>query len=78
VTVCQSAEEACFDSEAIIIATDWEEFQQLDWVTIYSRMKKPAFVFDGRSVVDAGFLRSLGFKVHSVGKGPEVVDPIWA
>lgn len=41
-------------------------------------MSKPAFVFDGRGIVDAKALRGIGFKVHSVGKGPEIVDPIWS
>ncbi len=41
-------------------------------------MKKPAFAFDGRGVVDAKILRAVGFKVHTVGKGPLIVDPIWA
>lgn len=77
-TICKSAQEACLDSEAIIIATEWDEFKQLDWQAIYERMKKPAFVFDGRSIIDAKFLREIGFKVHSVGQGPEVVDPIWS
>lgn len=78
VTICKNATEACHDAEAIIIATDWDEFAQLDWPSLYSNMKKPAFVFDGRGIVDAKYLRSIGFKVHSVGQGPEVVDPVWA
>ena len=78
VTVCKTAMEACTEAEAIIIATEWDEFKDLDWPTIYQTMKKPAFIFDGRSIVDARALRSIGFKVHSVGQGPEVVDPIWA
>lgn len=78
VTVCKNAVEACTDAEAIIIATEWDEFKQLDWVSLYANMKKPAFVFDGRGVIDAATLRKIGFKVHSVGQGPEVVDPVWA
>ena len=41
-------------------------------------MKKPAFVFDGRKILDAAKLRKIGFNVHSVGKGPEIIDPVWA
>lgn len=78
VTLAPTALEACADAEAIVIATEWDEFAQLDWASVYAGMKKPAFVFDGRGIVDAKRLRALGFKVHSVGKGPEIVDPVWA
>jgi UDPglucose 6-dehydrogenase len=47
----------------VVIATEWKEFLQLDWETIYAGMNKPAFVFDGRLIVDAEKLRKIGFKV---------------
>lgn len=78
VTLCQSAMEACLGAEAIVIATEWDEFKTLDWVKVYDSMKKPAFLFDGRNVVDAKTLRKIGFRVHTVGQGPEIVDPVWA
>ncbi|KDN52494.1 nucleotide sugar dehydrogenase [Tilletiaria anomala UBC 951] len=78
VTIAASAIEACKDAEAVVIATEWDEFRTLDWATVYKSMKKPAFVFDGRSIVDAAALRKIGFQVHSVGKGPEIQDPVWA
>ena len=78
ITLSPTAQEACSGAEAIIIATEWEEFKSLDWKSIYQDMKKPAFVFDGRKILDAGMLREIGFNVHSVGKGPEIMDPVWA
>lgn len=81
VTIASSMQEACKDAEAVVICTDWDEFREAtaeDWAEIYKNMKKPAFLFDGRSVVDAKVIRSVGFKVHTVGKGPLIVDPIWA
>lgn len=60
-----------------MIATEWEEFKSLNWLALYQSMRKPAFLFDGRNIVDAKLLRAIGFKVHTVGKGPVVVDPIW-
>lgn len=78
VRVVQSAIEACRDAEAVVIATEWDEFKLLDWSEIYTLMKKPAFLFDGRNVVDSKQLRKLGFRVHTVGRGPEIVDPVWA
>ncbi len=67
ITIAQSAVQACEGAEAVVIATEWDEFKQLDWQTIYQGMKKPAFVFDGRSIVNAAELRKIGFQVHSVG-----------
>ncbi|KAJ7468377.1 UDP-glucose/GDP-mannose dehydrogenase [Mycena galericulata] len=59
VTICASALEACRDTEAVVIATEWKEFKEIDW-TVYQHMKKlafiPAFVFDGRLLVDAAVL----------------------
>jgi len=81
VKIAGSMKEACEDAEAVVICTEWDEFRDAtaqDWDEIYRSMKKPAFVFDGRGIVDAKVLRSVGFKVHAVGKGPLIVDPIWA
>ncbi|KAG8911777.1 UDP-glucose 6-dehydrogenase 1 [Tulasnella sp. 408] len=46
-----------------------EENQQIDWNTVYDKMSKPAFVFDGRLLVDADSLRKIGFKVTTIGRG---------
>ena len=60
--------EACKDAEAIVIATEWKEFLDIDWEEVYKNMKKPAFVFDGRLLVDAAKLREIGFKVVTIGR----------
>ncbi|KAG5350343.1 hypothetical protein C0989_011407 [Termitomyces sp. Mn162] len=62
VTICNSALEACKDAEAVVIATEWKEFTEIDWEAVYQNMNKPAFVFDGRLLVDADKLRKIGFK----------------
>lgn len=69
VTICKTALEACEASEAVVIATEWKEFQQIDWNVVYEKMSKPAFVFDGRLLVDADSLRKIGFKVATIGRG---------
>jgi len=71
VTICASAAEACKDAEAVVIATEWKEFRQIRWEDVYANMKKPAFVFDGRLLVDAEKLRKIGFKVTTIGRGVE-------
>jgi UDPglucose 6-dehydrogenase len=47
-----------------VIATEWKEFKEIDWAEVYKHMKKPAFVFDGRLIVDAPALTKIGFKVR--------------
>ncbi|KAG2108507.1 UDP-glucose/GDP-mannose dehydrogenase family, NAD binding domain-containing protein [Suillus discolor] len=69
VSICSSALEACKNAEAVIIATEWAEFKTIDWQAVYAGMNKPAFVFDGRLLVDADKLRSIGFKVTVIGRG---------
>ncbi|TDL20630.1 UDP-glucose dehydrogenase [Rickenella mellea] len=69
VTICPSALEACRNAEAVVIATEWAEFREIDWEAVYKNMNKPAFVFDGRLLVDAEKLRKIGFKVTSIGRG---------
>ena len=63
VTICSSALEACKNAEAVVIATEWKEFKDIDWEAVYAGMNKPAFVFDGRLLVDADKLRKIGFTV---------------
>lgn len=73
--VCSSALEACTGAEAVVLLSPWSEFRtSLNWQLIYQGMKKPAFVFDGRALLPADKLVKIGFKVHSVGTGPEKLD----
>jgi UDPglucose 6-dehydrogenase len=69
VHIASSALEACEGAEGIIIATEWDEFKTLDWQTVYDSCPKPAFVFDGRLIVDKRRLEKIGFKVEVIGKG---------
>lgn len=69
ITVCESAMEACVGAEGIVVATEWDEFKELDWQKIYDSMHKPAFVFDGRLILDQKKLERIGFKVKCIGRG---------
>ncbi|RCI05920.1 UDP-glucose 6-dehydrogenase 1, partial [Rhizopus stolonifer] len=57
-------------ADAVVLVTEWDEFKSdvLDYKQIYENMNKPAFLFDGRLLVDAVQLREIGFKVHIIGK----------
>jgi len=67
-TIAQSAYEACAGAHAIAIVTEWDEFKKLDYAKIYASMPKPAFLFDGRNIVDLDALRKIGFRAHGIGK----------
>ena len=56
-------------AHAAAILTEWDEFASLDWASIYEKMKKPAFVFDGRNILDRKLMIETGFKISSIGKG---------
>jgi UDPglucose 6-dehydrogenase len=62
------AYEATKDAHAVCILTEWDEFKKLDFQRIYDNMQKPAFIFDGRNIVDVNKLREIGFIVYSIGK----------
>lgn len=59
--------EACKGAHAIAILTEWDEFKTYDWQQIYDNMLKPAFVFDGRNLLDAAKLKSIGFHYQGIG-----------
>jgi UDPglucose 6-dehydrogenase len=68
VSIAWDAYEATKESHGICILTEWDEFKSLDFQRIFDNMQKPAFVFDGRNIVDAKKLRDIGFIVYSIGK----------
>jgi UDPglucose 6-dehydrogenase len=68
VTISPDAYGAADTAHAITVLTEWDEFRLLDFERIYSNMTRPAFVFDGRNVLDSARLRSIGFQFSGVGK----------
>jgi len=68
VTISHDPYSATADSHAIVVCTEWDEFKTYDYEKIYNSMYKPAFVFDGRLLLDHTMLQSIGFQVHTVGK----------
>lgn len=60
--------EACNQSHGLCIVTEWDEFKTLDYQKIYDNMMKPAFIFDGRNILDHESLRKIGFEVFALGK----------
>lgn len=68
-TVARTAYEAADGAHALAIATEWDEFKTLDYTKIFSAMHQPAFVFDGRNILDLPKLKEIGFRVSGIGKG---------
>ncbi|MGJ5642474.1 UDP-glucose 6-dehydrogenase [Formosa sp. S-31] len=67
-TVVKNPYEALQGAHAIAVLTEWDEFKTYDWQKIYDTMQKPAFVFDGRSVLDKAALEQIGFQVYVIGQ----------
>jgi UDPglucose 6-dehydrogenase len=67
-TVAPSAYAAAEGAHAIAIVTEWDEFKTLDYAKVFAGMQKPAFLFDGRNIVDLAALRALGFRAHGIGR----------
>jgi len=67
-TVAASAFEAAEGAHALAIATEWDEFRTLDFSRIYAVMCKPAFIFDGRNILDLQKLKEIGFRASGIGK----------
>lgn len=68
VSVEKTAYDAADGAHAITILTEWDEFNTLDYKRIYDKMVKPAFLFDGRNVLDHDKLREIGYIVYALGK----------
>jgi len=62
-----SALEAVTDAEALIIATDWNEFANVDLAVLKEKMRTP-IVFDGRNLLDPETMRQFGFNYYSIGR----------
>ncbi|MGE4300449.1 MAG: nucleotide sugar dehydrogenase [Victivallaceae bacterium] len=55
-------------AHAIAVLTEWPQFTKLDYRKIYDSMEKPAFIFDGRNILNHKELYEIGFNVYPIGK----------
>ena len=60
--------EAVKGAHAIALLTEWKEFAEYDYVKIFELMEKPAFIFDGRNLLDHKKLFEIGFNVYPIGQ----------
>ncbi|MDO8582130.1 MAG: UDP-glucose/GDP-mannose dehydrogenase family protein [bacterium] len=62
-----SAQDAVRDADAVVIATEWPEFKELDWRALRAIVRNP-FIADGRNLLDPKLMRAAGWKYASVGR----------
>jgi len=63
---------AAQEAHAIAVLTEWPEYNSLDYQAIFEGMVKPAFIFDGRNILDHKKLYEIGFNVLAIGKPPQL------
>lgn len=73
ITLVSNPYEAMKEAHAVAILTEWDEFAAYDWQKVYDNMMKPAFIFDGRGILDLKDLTKIGFQLFSLGKSNTAV-----
>jgi UDPglucose 6-dehydrogenase len=67
-TVVDDGYQAAAEAHAIAVLTEWDEFKALNFQQVCDSMYRPAFLFDGRNLLDRKQLTEIGFEVHGIGK----------
>ncbi len=57
-------------AHAVAVLTEWDVYRTLDYKRIFKSMVQPAFIFDGRNILDHKKLFGMGFNVFAIGKAP--------
>ncbi len=68
ITFIEDAYRAAAGCHALAIMTDWDLYKKLDYKKIFKSMVKPAFIFDGRNILDHKKCFEIGFNVYPIGK----------
>ncbi len=68
VRVVNDPYKACNGAHAIAVLTEWDEFKGYNWSKIKDSMKRPAFVFDGRKLLNRSQLEELKFNYYAIGE----------
>ena len=64
-----SVEDAVMGADAVLVLTEWQHYRDLNWQALATRMRKPAWVFDSRAVVDPAQIKAAGLSLWRVGDG---------
>ena len=68
ITYIEDPYQAAAGCHALAVMTDWDLYRKLDYRKIYDSMIKPAFIFDGRNIIDHQKCFEIGFNVFPIGK----------
>ncbi len=69
VVICDSAFEAATQAHGVAVMTEWDEFKDISPAELYDIVFKPAFLFDGRNILNHKAYMAQGFDVYAIGKG---------
>lgn len=67
VEYCNDPYEAAGGTDAVILATEWDEFKKIDLQKVKQLMRRPVFI-DGRNIFDPGKMVELGFEYYCIGR----------
>ncbi len=70
--LCETAENALEDADALVIVTEWLAFRSPDFDTIRTQLKSP-IIFDGRNLYDPKRMAAHGFRYYAVGRGDSLL-----
>jgi UDPglucose 6-dehydrogenase len=66
--------DALVDVDALLVMTEWKEFQNVNFTTVRKLMRKPT-IFDGRNIYETKTMRDAGFTYYSIGRAPVIAKP---
>ena len=72
--IAENIQETFQDADAILILTEWSEFSNINWESAYKMMRKPAWVFDSRSIVNPKKVLDANLKLWRIGDGSKISD----
>ena len=64
-----SVESAVTGADAVLLLTEWSDYRDLNWNSLSTRMRKPAWVFDARAIADPAGIKASGLNLWRVGDG---------
>ena len=67
--IANNVESALINSDAAVILTEWEEYSGINWKDFSKKMRKPAWVFDARSIIEPNEVIDAGLNFWRVGDG---------
>lgn len=68
ITIYSTVDHLFDQAHAAVIITEWDEFKSYQWSSIYHTMNQPAFVFDGRNILNQKEMLGIGFNYKGIGK----------